>query len=246
MEHSNIPKPADLDVHTSEAAVDPHPPAPRTTYPLCVGMVATDPLRIDGMQAILRTGPNGRDDFAQIVPLSVPGMLNDGSLRIVLLDASCTTHLFELLETFRRVRPSVRVIVIGDSNEQEYIQRVIGAGAKGYLTQTAREAEIRLAVEIVEDGSVWAPRKVLSRLLDNTSDNGIRGGGKVVFTTREIEVLRHLVTGLGNREIAEALGIDENTVKAHITRLMRKVRVTNRIGLTMHALDYDLGADVNS
>ena len=65
--------------------------------------------------------------------------------------------------------------------------------------------------------------------------------GAVEFTAREIEVLRHLVTGLGNREIAEALGIDETTVKAHITRLMRKVRVTNRIGLTLHALDYDLG-----
>jgi DNA-binding NarL/FixJ family response regulator len=212
---------------------------------LRVGMVATDPLRIAGMQAILRSGPTGLEPFAEIVPLSLPGMLNDGSLRIVMVDASCTEHLFELLETFRRVRPQVRLIVIGDVIEQEYIQRVIGAGAKGYLTQTSRESEIRMALEIVNDGSVWAPRKVLARLLDSTTDNGIRGSDEVRFTVREKEVLRYLVTGLGNREIGESLGIDEKTVKAHIGRLMRKVRVTNRIGLTLHALDYDLGETVS-
>jgi len=236
-----IKKPGDA----GESEMDAGVAAQKAAAPLRVGMVATDSLRIAGMQAILRTGPKGQEPFAEIVPLSVPGILNDGGLRIVMLDASCTDHLFELMETFRRVRPLVRLIVIGDSDEQEYIQRVIGAGAKGYLTQTAREAEVRMALEIVNDGSVWASRKVLARLLDSTTDNGIRGAGKVEFTTRELEVLRHLVTGLGNREIAEALGIDEKTVKAHISRLMRKVRVTNRIGLTLHALDYDLNQNVS-
>jgi DNA-binding NarL/FixJ family response regulator len=155
--------------------------------------------------------------------------LNDGSLMIVVIDASCTDHLFELLETFRRMRPQMRLIVLGDSEEQEYIQRVIGAGAKGYLTQAAREAEIRLALEIVNDGSVWAPRKVLARLLDIPDRAGRRGGDS------------ELVTGLGNREIGLALQIREQTVKAHLSRLMRKVGVTNRIGLTLHALDRDLG-----
>ena len=241
MEESHVRRPGD----TGKTGMDAGGAARKAVASLRVGMVATDPLRIAGMQSILQTGPGGREPFAEVVPLSVPGILNDGSLRIVMLDASCTDHLFELLETFRRVRPLVRLIVIGDSDEQEYIQRVIGAGAKGYLTHTARESEIRLALEIVEDGSVWAPRKVLARLLDSTSDHGIRGAGKVVFTSREVEVLRHLVTGLGNREIADALGIDEATVKAHITRLMRKVRVTNRISLTLHALDCDLDEFIN-
>jgi len=206
-------------------------------FPSRIGMVATDPLRVAGLQAIVSAAG------AEIVPLSVPGILNDGSLMIVVIDASCTEHLFELLETFRRMRPQMRLIVLGDSEEQEYIQRVIGAGAKGYLTQAAREAEIRLALEIVNDGSVWAPRKVLARLLDIPDRAGRRGSDtEVTFTEREVEVLRLLVTGLGNREIASALDIREQTVKAHLSRLMRKVGVTNRIGLTLHALDRDLGA----
>ena len=86
--------------------------------------------------------------------------------RLVLIDAECTDHLFELIATFRQVRPQLKLIVLGNETIPEYIQRVIGAGAKGYLRLTAKEAEIRMAIEMVRDGSVWAPRKVLSRLLD--------------------------------------------------------------------------------
>ncbi|RXH56987.1 response regulator transcription factor [Granulicella sibirica] len=204
--------------------------------PVRVGLVATDPMRIMGLQAIMRANTTGRLAGGEVIPLSVPGVLNDVDLRVVLIDASCTQHLMELVATFSRVRPHVRVIVIGDSKDQEYIQQVIGAGAKGYLPQTADETEIRLALEVVYDGSIWAPRKVLSRLLDASKLDQAAGTTSVSFTERELQVLRLLVTGLGNREIAEALNIDESTVKAHLGRLMRKVGAKNRIGLTVEAL----------
>jgi DNA-binding NarL/FixJ family response regulator len=210
--------------------------------PLRFGVVATDPLRIMGLREILGTPlVDGAEktaiDGAEVVLLSVPGVLNDAELRMVLIDASCTDHLFELLETFRRMRPLVRLIVMGDSGDHDYIERVIGAGAKGYLTQTARGAEVRMALEVVSDGSIWAPRKVLSRLLDLSGRFGRPAPGKELkFTSRENEVLQLLMTGLGNREIAQSLAIDEGTVKAHLTRLMRKVGATNRIELSIKAL----------
>ena len=206
---------------------------------LRIGLVATDPLRIGGLEAILQRVTSGRLAGAVVVPLSIPGMLHDAGLRLVVVDASCTKHLLELLATFSKVRPLVRLIVIGERNEPDYIQRVVGAGAKGYLTQTATEAEILMALEIVQDGSIWAPRKVLSRLLDASSrDRPVKEA--VRFTDRELQVLRLLVTGLGNREIAESLDLDESTVKAHLSRLMRKVGAKNRVELTMEAIRHDL------
>ncbi len=209
------------------------------------GVVATDPLRITGLREILADTDAvsfpSRLVGAEMVPLSVPGILHDAELRMVLIDASCTDHLFELLETFRRMRPLVRLVVIGDSAEPEYIEKVIGAGVKGYLTQTARASEVRMALEVVSDGSIWAPRKVLSRLLDASGQFGRAASAKEVrFTSREVQILGLLVGGLANREIAKSLEIDEATVKAHLTRLMRKVGATNRIELTMKALQYDL------
>jgi len=62
------------------------------------------------------------------------------------------------------------------------------------------------------------------------------------FTERENQVLQLLVAGRPNREIAEALGIDAATVKAHVGRLMRKVGVENRIALTMQAVSRNLVA----
>jgi DNA-binding NarL/FixJ family response regulator len=202
---------------------------------LRMGLIATDPLRILGLQTIFS------DHRAEVIPLSVPGALDASGVSLILIDASCTDHLFELLATFRRTRPHLRLIVIGEVEDHDYIQRVIGAGAKGYLTHTAKESEVKLAIEIVQDDSVWAPRKVLARLLSSPAEaesSGVPSAPR--FTGRERQVLRLLVGGSPNREIAQALGIDAVTVKAHVGRIMRKVGVENRIALTVETLNRNL------
>jgi DNA-binding NarL/FixJ family response regulator len=201
----------------------------RLTPAVRIGVVATDPLRVLGLKAIF-----GETAQFEIMHLSVPGALDDANLSLVLIDAECTSHLFELIATFRQVRPLLKLIVLGNETCQEYLQKVIGAGAKGYLALTAKESEIRMAIEMVRDGSVWAPRKVLSSLLDSQRSAAQSPAAWPTFTARERQVLNLLRAGRPNREIALALGIDEGTVKAHIGRLMRKVGVNNRIALTVH------------
>jgi DNA-binding NarL/FixJ family response regulator len=196
-----------------------------------VGVVATDPLRVLGLKAIFRDALQ-----LEIVHLSIPGALDDANLSLVLIDAECTAHLFELIATFRHVHSKLKLIVLGNETSHDYIERVIGAGAKGYLPLTAQESEIRMALDMVRDGSVWAPRKVLARLLDSQRNAQKSPPGTLRFTPRERQILSLLRTGQPNREIAHALGIDEGTVKAHIGRLMRKVGVSNRTALTIHPL----------
>ena len=202
-----------------------------------IGLVATDPLRTLGLQAILAA-----DDGLELVPLSVPGNSDLAGFELVVIDAGCTDHLFELLAGFRQRYPRLKIIVMGMETEHGYIQRVIGAGAKGYLTHLAKESEIRMALEIVLDGSVWAPRKVLANLIDSarpvTAKKAVDEVPKI--TAREAEVLSLLVAGRPNREIARELRIDEGTVKAHVGRLMRKMGVENRIALTMLVVERNL------
>jgi DNA-binding NarL/FixJ family response regulator len=206
---------------------------------LRLGLVATDPLRVLGLQTLF---PEGGP--VEVVPLSVPGALDASGVSLILIDAACTDHVFELLATFRRTRPHLKLIVLGLEEEHEYIQRIIGAGAKGYLTHSAKESEIRLAIEIVQDGSVWAPRKVLARLLESSSASAdaatVKAESALKLSKREMEVLRLLVAGRPNREIARALGIDVVTVKSHVGRLLRKVGVENRIALSVQAVNRKL------
>lgn len=201
----------------------------------CVGIVTTDPLRLLGLEEIFRV-----HGFEEVISLSGPGALKTHHFPLIVIDAACTDHLFELLAAFRNTRPKLKLVVIGLIEEFAFIERVIGAGAKGYLTHCARESEIHMAIDIVLDGSIWAPRKVLARLLDKSGAAADALPAEPSFTQRELEVLQLLVAGQSNREIAGALRIDEGTVKAHVGRLLRKVGVGNRTALTVQALSRNL------
>ena len=197
-----------------------------------IGVVSLEPLRAVGLQTILERTMNVR-----VETLTEAEALGAEDLAMLLLDAEAGEELLRVVGAFRRRRPELRVIVTGPGLDEDAIAPIIGAGARGYLAETANEAEIRMAFTIVLDGSVWAPRRVMARLLDAAPRADERQRARVDdFTGREREVLQLLTTGLPNKEIGKALGIDGGTVKAHVGRLMRKVNVTNRTALVLYAV----------
>lgn len=198
-----------------------------------VGVVALDPLRLTGLQSILESCP-------EIVPRAVrfDEAIASREFGIVLLDSACVGNLPEAVLRFRRERHGTRVIVLGDGLGLHQVQAIIAAGAKGYLSGTADEEEIRNAIRVVLEGSVWAPPQVMARLIEA---GGVTSPpGEATFsgqmTQREREVLNLLMDGQTNRQIAERLGIEPVTVKAHLGRMLRKARVKNRIELTIKAM----------
>jgi DNA-binding NarL/FixJ family response regulator len=208
-----------------------------TEAPARIGLVASDPLRLVGMEAILADLPG-----MQAVPLELDQITSAGNLAVLMLEArSGGDALPDLITRLRREHPRLRIVVVGEGLDPLLIEQVIGAGAKGYLAETASEAEIRMALEVVLDGSVWAPRKVLAKLLEggSGSTSSTPTGDSILkrMTAREREVLEHLMDGRSNRAIAEALGIDEATVKAHLGRMLRKTGAHNRVELTLRAIE---------
>ena len=135
----------------------------------------------------------------------------------------------------------MKAIVMASEGDDEAIMSAISAGAKGWLEETASPDQVLQAVDIVLSGSIWAPRRVLSRLVDRAL--GAAGAPLRAqvprFTEREEEVLQQLVLARSNREIARALSIQEQTVKSYVARLMRKMGVENRIALSMQAAEGD-------
>lgn len=203
-----------------------------------IGVVAADPLRSIGLEAILN-----EIDGLSAMPLGLEAALADAELAAVVLDGRVAEDkLIDLLMRARRESPRLLVIVLGESVDPVWMQAVIGAGAKGYLSETAAEAEIRMAMSVVLDGSVWAPRKVLARLIESGGVPGkaAAAAGDAVaakMTPRELEVLDLLMDGRSNRDIAGAMGIDETTVKAHLGRMLRKTGASNRVELSLRAIE---------
>jgi len=187
----------------------------------------------------------------QAVGLTLEGIAAEKKLAALLIDVrSCEDGLTDVIARLHQERAELKIVVVGETLDAGLIQTVIGAGAKGYLLETSDEKEICMAMEVVLDGSVWAPRKVLARLIDASAAGAVAGqvvgdGIAEKMTPREQEVLRLLMDGNTNRHIAEAMGIDEVTVKAHLGRMLRKTGASNRVELTLRALE-ELEADSRS
>jgi DNA-binding NarL/FixJ family response regulator len=200
-----------------------------------IGIVAADPLRSVGLLAILEDMPKLR-----ALALDWDTAFESDELAAMLIDVRLSmSDLIEVIQRLRRERPEMKMIAMGVPLEAAQVQAVIGAGAKGYLAETANEGEIRMAVEVVMDGSVWAPRKVLAQLIDALGVQAVSTADSIAnkMTPRETEVLRLLAEGKSNRDIADALDIDEVTVKAHLGRMLRKTGASNRVELTLRSLD---------
>jgi DNA-binding NarL/FixJ family response regulator len=207
---------------------------------LCIGLMDFEPLRVAGFESVFDNDP-----LVEVIATNLPGALADEQLGMVMLGLHYPAESFELLARLKAARPKLKLIVMGSESDDETIINAIGAGAKGYLEETATPEQVRQCIEVVESGSIWAPRRVLSAFVDrmlHASEKPILRH-EFKFTERERAVLKLLVAARSNREIADALGIEERTVKAYIARLMRKVGVENRIALSIHAASRSLGSE---
>ena len=202
-----------------------------------IAVVESDPLRFVGFRALFDSEP----DF-ELISATLPEISLERTIDLVLLGSRGGQNLFDQMASLKAARPDLRIIVTGSGIDEETILKAIASGAKGYVDEAATPTEFVQAIRVVNQGSVWAPRRVLSLFIERvTSSPGrIFPAGRVTFTDREKEVLEMLVAGRSNKEIGAALGIEERTVKAHVAKLMRKVGVQNRIALSVHAITHSL------
>ncbi len=202
-----------------------------------LAVVESDPLRFVGFRALFDCEP----DF-ELISASMSEISGLQGIDLILLGNRNGQNLFDLMASLKAARPDLRIIVTGSGVDEETILKAIAAGAKGYVDEAGSPAEFVQAIRIVNQGSVWAPRRVLSMFIERVSSSPGRifPAGRVTFTDREKEVLEMLVAGRSNKEIGSALGIEERTVKAHVAKLMRKVGVQNRIALSVHAITHSL------
>jgi DNA-binding NarL/FixJ family response regulator len=203
-----------------------------------IAVVESDPLRLVGFRSLFESQPDLSMVSATLAELSARDDVD-----LVLLGGRGGQNLFDLMASLKVSRPDLRIIVTGSGTDDETILKALAAGAKGYVDEAATPEEFVMAIRMVFQGSVWAPRRVISMFIERVTSAPGRffpGGGRGTFTEREKQVLELLVAGRSNKEIGSALGIEERTVKAHVAKLMRKVGVRNRIALSVHAITNSL------
>ncbi|MGD0801951.1 MAG: response regulator transcription factor [Terracidiphilus sp.] len=187
----------------------------RNDPPIRVGVLTDEPLRVGGLASIFEDRPS--ESFAPLTPIfgNIEELLADTTLAYLVLDLHSPSGGVGTVEAIRSKRPDMRLIVIGPEGDDKQIMDLIVAGARAYLDLKAGPRIVRQAVEVVTNGSIWAPRRLLSELIDRllkNSDTSLTNAPPHL-TDREREVLDLILIASSNREIARKLGIEERTVQ---------------------------------
>lgn len=149
------------------------------------------------------------------------------------------------IEAIRRLRqhggaPSVLVLTTFDLDE--YVYEALRAGAAGFMLKDAPPGQLAEAVRAVASGdTLLAPavtRRLVERFVKRPSPE--RSDELAELTERELGVLRHVARGLSNREIAQTLYLSEATVKTHMTRILAKLGLRDRVQAVVFAYETGL------
>ena len=133
-----------------------------------------------------------------------------------------------VLSRLRQAAPDVPVVIFSASSDRETIMNSLDAGAMGFIPKTSSSDVLLNALRLVFSGSIYVPHEALVG-----RDTPTRVGPDL--TARQTEVMQMLLLGLSNKRICRQLGISENTVKVHMTAVLRALGAENRTQAVLNA-----------
>jgi two-component system, NarL family, response regulator LiaR len=142
----------------------------------------------------------------------------------------------EAIREIVSLESGTQVLVLTGFTSDGLVVPAIRAGALGYLLKDAEPVDLILAIEHVSRGEPWLEPSVAMRLLNELREPAQKVSPTDILTVREGEVLRLVARGLSNREIATELDTTEATVKSHVSNILSKLRVANRVQATLFVL----------
>lgn len=152
----------------------------------------------------------------------------------------------EVVEKLRSKNNQVKIVMLSMHESEEYVLKSIKAGADGYLLKGSSKEEFLKALHSVSNGGKYFSGDISSILIGQLSNptNSLAVKNTMddeqLITKREKEILTLLLSGKGNKEIAEALDISKRTAEVHRFNLMKKLKVKNLMELSNKATEYSL------
>jgi len=197
---------------------------PTRTYSTIV--VDDHPLFAQGIARLLGALP----DF-EVVAICTSALAARETVERLLPDLMITDidmpemEIFSFLRRLRRDFPRTATLVVSALSGQIYSERVIQAGAMGFIGKDAELPDLENAVRVVTQGGIWMPKGLSatgSKKFHPASSRSLSS-----LSSRELEVFRHMGRGRPTREIAEVLHISSRTVATHRLRIYRKLGVSS-------------------
>jgi len=160
---------------------------------------------------------------------------------VVVLDVSMPGESgLDVAKRLKRALPATRVLMLSVYDNTEFVLEAVRAGADGYLLKDSSPSDLRGAIRKVvagESAFSAAAARQLSTALREEEENREKAERIASLTPREVDVLRHVVSGRTNKETAAALGISHRTVETHRENILKKLGVRSVAELTRLAIE---------
>lgn len=208
-----------------------------------IAVADDEPLIREGLQVILSTDPeieiaglckNGEEAMQLVKSTEVDVILMD--IRMPGCDGVLGTKLV------KDNSPATKVLVLTTFNDDEYIFDAMKYGASGYLLKDTSHDVILNAIKSVYKGNVILHPDVAARIVSNKSSTGSDDAEdtdnikiRYSLTSREIDIIKGVSSGLSNKEIGDQLYLTEGTVKNHITEILSKLSLRDRTQIAIFA-----------
>jgi DNA-binding NarL/FixJ family response regulator len=217
--------------------------------PLRVMVVVQQPIFRQGVLSILK-----EMEECEIIgqPASAGEALELARARepeVALLDTFFDTiDILEIARQMRTFSPKTAVIILSELEGEEWLFQAVKVGAAAYYTRNIPADELIEAIRKVSRGEYLINDDVLSqpnlasrvlqsfREMSTGSEEELRPLEPCPLSTREVEILEHIARGNSNKEIAKLLDISDQTVKNHITSILRKLEVNDRTAAVVYAI----------
>ncbi len=150
----------------------------------------------------------------------------------------------ETIKEIKQENPKIRILILTSFAEDDKVFPAIKAGALGYLLKDSSPEMLFQAIQDVYQGKSWLHPSIAHKMIQELNQPSDLPPTEDPLTERELEVLRFVAKGLPNLEIAQKLSVSESTVRVHVSNILSKLHLANRIQVALYALKKGL-VDLN-
>ncbi|MBE9559585.1 MAG: response regulator transcription factor [Proteobacteria bacterium] len=168
----------------------------------------------------------------------VQTVLQSERIDVLLLDLVLPNgKSFKLLENAIVEYPEMKVAMLTASEDVNDVRKCMGFGASAFITKTSGKTNLVNALRLVIEGGVFISPDLIDKINESQADGGSNDDNKKIdsLTNRQKEVLELVCKGSSNKEIANLLGLSDNTVKIHVTAILKSLDVSNRTQAVLFA-----------
>ncbi len=210
-------------------------------------LIADDhPLFREAIQNVIRDGfPGSKILETADLDSALAITLENDDLDLVLLDLNMPgMHGLNGLINLRNEAPTIPVVIVSAEQDKQIVLQAITYGACGFITKSSPRAQMTDAIEQILNGNVYLPSDIIRSQKASTrraqhNEQSIPPELLQALTRKQLLVLERMTKGESNKQIAYNLDIAETTVKAHVSAILRKLNVHNRVQAILSASDID-------